>query len=129
MDILEAIKECYVTQIVVDEATDFSTIQLGCMFNLSHPRFTSVTFSGDLMQRVTEIGLNRWEECQFISPSFEMHKIEKVYRQSPKLIKIAKLLYENNVGEKAPFHSAFLERSTEPEPLKFDTESGEEIKI
>lgn len=127
VEILEAIKNIYAIQVVVDEATDFSTIQLGCMYNLSHPKFTSVTFSGDLMQRVTDFGLNRWEECKIISPSIKIHKIDKVYRQSPKLLKIAEVLYENNVGEKAPFRSAYPERVKEPEPLKFDTTTGVDV--
>ena len=127
VNMLEAIKALYSTQIVVDEATDFSTIQLGCMYNLAHPMFNSVSFSGDLMQRVTDFGLNRWEECKIISPSIEIHKIQKVYRQSPNLLKIAEILYETNVGEKAPFHSAYPERSKEPEPLKFDTTGSQDV--
>ena len=123
-EILESIKEIYVTQVVVDEATDFSTHQLGSMYYLADPRLRSVTFSGDLMQRVTDSGLETWEDCQLISPSFNVHKIERVYRQSPKLLNIARILYEDNIGEKAPFRSAYPERGNEPEPLKMDT-SGE----
>jgi len=119
-DFLENIKGNYYTQVVVDEATDFSSIQLGCMYNLSSPLFNAVSFSGDLMQRVTNSGLSNWDECEVISPAIDIYTITKVYRQSPKLLNIAKILYENNVGMKAPFESAYPERSKEPDPLKFD---------
>jgi len=62
IDVLENIKAKYKTQVIVDEATDFSTVQLGCMTYLAHPRYRSVIFAGDLIQRVTALGLSNWEE-------------------------------------------------------------------
>lgn len=120
IELLEDIKDKYATQIAVDEATDFSTIQLGCMYYLAHPRYTSVSFAGDLMQRVTDFGLTDWEECKFITKNFETHNVDKVYRQSPKLLKIAEVLYEHSVGQAPPFKSAFLSSDADPSPLKFD---------
>jgi len=118
-EILEGIKSRYVTQIVVDEATDFSSIQLGCMYYLSHPQYDSFSIAGDLMQRVTEWGLTDWDQCKFITSRFEEHSIDTVYRQSPKLLHIAEKLYENSTGQKAPFVSAFHGNSSDPDPLKF----------
>lgn len=127
VDILEEIKYQYSTQISVDEATDFSTIQLGCMYYLSHPRFTSVSLSGDLMQRISDFGLKDWKECDFINENFEIHKVNKVYRQSPKLLKIAELLYENNVQQSSPFRSAFIPNDSDPTPLKFEPQDDEKV--
>jgi|GEM_PF-3926714 len=127
IDVLEKIKEKYKTLITVDEATDFSTIQLGCMFYLSHPHYKSVSFSGDLMQRVTSFGLTGWDECKYISDNFEEHHIDKVYRQSPKLLKIAEILYEENIGHPPPFNSAFLNDENDPDPLKFNSENDEKL--
>ncbi|MGO9018693.1 MAG: ATP-binding domain-containing protein [Syntrophobacteraceae bacterium] len=125
--LLENIKRRYVTQIVIDEATDFSSIQLGCMYYLSHPQFTSVAIGGDLMQRVTEYGLEKWEECDYVSNTFEIHHINTVYRQSPKLLCIAKELYERSVGQKAPFSSAFSTDVSDPEPLRFCSKGDRDV--
>ncbi len=129
LDILETIRHQYSTQISVDEATDFSSIQLGCMYHLSHPRFNAVSISGDLMQRITDIGLTDWKQCNIITNTFIVHEVNKVYRQSPKLLKIAEVLYENNVKQKPPFNSAFKPNAREPEPLKFESRNDEEIGI
>lgn len=116
---LEGIKSQYKTQIAVDEATDFSSVQLGCMYHLSHPVFNSVTFVGDLMQRVTTHGLKDWEECKFISDGFQIKELFKAYRQSPTLLSIAKKLYKNVIGQEPSFASAFIDDGQDPYPLKF----------
>lgn len=123
--ILEEIKSIYKTQVAVDEATDFSTIQLGCMFYLSHPNFTSVIFSGDLMQRVTRHGVTSWDECNFISDKFRIEMVSKVYRQSPKLLRIAQILYEQIQGEVPSFKSAFPLSDTDPHPLKYHSKHND----
>jgi len=123
--ILESIKSKYHSQVGVDEAVDFSTLQLGSMFYLAHPRYTSVSLSGDLMQRVTQFGLMDWHECRFISTSLQQWPIEKVYRQSPKLLRIAQELYERVMGEKPQFHSAFDDTNTDPDPLLFCSQDDE----
>lgn len=125
-DILEQIKTKYKTQITIDEATDFSSVQLGCMFNLAHPEYTSVSFSGDLMQRVTPFGLTDWNECNFISDKFKEYPVDIVYRQSPKLLEIAGKLYEKSIGRPPLFKSAFTDNN-DPDPLKFDSQNNNKI--
>ena len=44
------------SQVVVDEATDFSPIQLACMAALAHPRLRSFFACGDFNQRLTTWG-------------------------------------------------------------------------
>lgn len=126
IEMLENIKTKYKTQIAVDEATDFSTLQLGCMYYLTHPTYTSISFAGDLMQRVTPFGLTDWKELEFIA-KFEYHRVNIAYRQSPLLLKIAEKLYEKIVGESAPFKSAFDDSEADPYPLKFHSDYDNEL--
>lgn len=122
-NILEKLKNHhYRTQIAVDEATDFTSIQLGCMYHLSHPVFSSVTFSGDLMQRVTELGLSQWEECSVVG-KFDIRTINTVYRQNPNLLAIAQHLYREIIGVTPPFTSAYDADQVYPAPLKFRCEN------
>ncbi len=122
--LLEKIKSQYVTQVTVDEATDFSSIQLGSMFHLAHPLIQSVTFSGDLMQRLTPIGIKSWDDLKFISEAFETYNVTTVYRQSYKLLKIASKLYEHFIGETPSFVSAFKDSEADPDPLKFSSDNN-----
>jgi superfamily I DNA/RNA helicase len=55
--ILKAVRELYRTQIAVDEATDFSPIQLDCMAALCDPATQSFLACGDFNQRITEWGI------------------------------------------------------------------------
>ncbi len=126
IEIIEKIKKRYKTQIVVDEATDFSPIQLGCMFYLTHPQFNSFSIAGDLMQRITTEGLTTWESCNVFA-KLEVHKVDKIYRQSNKLLQIAKKLYEETMQAEAPFSSAFELNEFEPDPLKFCSENDENL--
>lgn len=125
--LLEEIKGLYRTQISVDEATDFSAIQLGCMYQLAHPEFNSVSFVGDLMQRVTADGLRNWQECDLISDSFAIKTLGRVYRQSPKLLSIAAKLYEKSVGEKPSFASAFENDGLDPQPLVLFSDDNDRV--
>lgn len=126
-DLLENIKEQYRTQIAVDEAADFSAVQLGCMYQLAHPEFKSVSFAGDLMQRVTQSGLTDWGECEFISESLKKHELIISYRQTPVLLEIASKLYENVIGQKPPFHSHNVDDNQDPRPLKYKVEHNENL--
>ena len=126
-DLLENIKEQYRTQIAVDEAADFSAVQLGCMYQLAHPEFKSVSFAGDLMQRVTQSGLTEWSECEFISDSLKKQELIISYRQTPILLEIAGKLYENVIGQKPPFHSHNVDDNQDPRPLKYKAEHNESL--
>jgi len=124
--ILEKLKETYKIQVAVDEATDFSSLQLGCMYYLAHPKFQSFSISGDLMQRVTQFGLTKWEDCSFFANLFKS-PVSKVYRQSPKLLQIARHLYEEMMDEEPEFESAFEEDEVDPEPLKYQAQDDESL--
>ncbi len=69
------------------------------------------------MQRITPWGLNDWNELEFIG-KFDQHQVNIVYRQSPKLLRVAGLLYEKIIGTKPPFKSAFHDSEADQHPLR-----------
>lgn len=105
--------------VAVDEATDFSSTELACMRLLAHPRFNSLTLSGDLMQRMTGQGIRDWKEVEQFGSAPTRFGLKVAYRQSPRLLRIASALYRQSVGEAAPFESAYGESSDDPQALKF----------
>ncbi len=54
---LQMVLSHYRNQVLVDEATDFSPLQLACMAALTHPRLRSFFACGDFNQRLTTWGL------------------------------------------------------------------------
>lgn len=126
-DLLENIKNQYRTQVAVDEATDFSAVQLGCMYYLAHPEFKSVAFAGDLMQRVTYSGITDWKECEFISENLKKQELITSYRQTPVLLLIAGKLYESIIGQEPPFRSKNIDNNQDPRPLKFKADDNEKL--
>ena len=53
---------CYKAQVYVDEAPDFSLVQLLCMRLLTLPEITSFFACGDFNQRITDCGINSIDE-------------------------------------------------------------------
>lgn len=81
---------CYRHQIVIDEATDFSPIQLACMNELAHPRTRSVFACGDFNQRLTIWGVRSPKVLKWSMPSMEIREISVAYRQSKQLNDLAR---------------------------------------
>ena len=77
------------SQIYVDEATDFSPVQLACMFELSSPRLRSFFACGDFNQRLTEAGTRSTEEFTWAVPRIEIRPIRSLYRQSQHLVDVS----------------------------------------
>jgi hypothetical protein len=112
--------------VAVDEATDFSSVELACMRLLSHPAFDCTTFTGDLMQRMTSEGIKSWDEIgDLVNPAPEIHHLKLVYRQSPKLLQIAAQLYQQAMNEPAPFLAGYAGSAKDPDPLWLSEESNE----
>lgn len=59
-------------QILVDEATDFSPIQLACMAALADPRTESFFAIGDFNQRLTKWGSRSEEELKWLFPDIQI---------------------------------------------------------
>jgi predicted nucleotidyltransferase len=113
---IAAFRECMKGIVAVDEATDFSPVQLSCMYLLSMPRINSITFSGDLMQQMSNRGLTSWESVKELFPSVEVKSLIKSYRQTPRLLKLASTLYKSRFGRDPNFVTA-EDGSDNPPPL------------
>lgn len=79
-------------QILVDEATDFSPIQLACMGALAHPRLRSFFACGDFNQRLTTWGARSTDELKWVFPDFDIKEVSVSYRQSKQLNDLARAL-------------------------------------
>ena len=108
-DILGVVARLYRNQILVDEATDFSPIQLACMAAMVDPRTDSFFAIGDFNQRLTKWGTRSREELRWLFPDFDIRDMKIVYRQSRKLNEFAKQLTQAETGQDEPELPAFLE--------------------
>ncbi|HRI16721.1 MAG TPA: ATP-binding domain-containing protein [Verrucomicrobiota bacterium] len=113
--------------VAVDEATDFSAVELACMRLLAHPIFDCATFSGDPMQRMTGHGIGDWPEIGELVEAPESHELRFSYRQSKKLLRIAACLFEKSVGRPAPFEAGFAESPDDPDALHHQEPSREAV--
>jgi len=77
-------------QVLVDEATDFSRVQIACMRELAHPATGSLFLCGDVNQRLTPWGLRSNEALDWIDARMERKSITVSYRQSRRLVELAK---------------------------------------
>ena len=82
---LQPILDLYRNQILVDEATDFSSIQLACMVALVHPNTKSFFASGDFNQRLTTYGVSSADDLIWVSSALKLKEITVLFRQSHKL--------------------------------------------
>lgn len=66
------------------DPTDFSTVQLACTMELSHPRLRSWFACGDFEQRITENGLQDISEiewlAQMLGQQVEIQEVRIAYR-------------------------------------------------
>lgn len=89
---LQPILSHYRNQVLVDEATDFSPIQLACMAALAHPRLRSFFACGDFNQRLTTWGARSADEMKWVFADFEIKEITVSYRQSKQLNDLARAM-------------------------------------
>jgi len=82
---LSKYKSALRNQVLVDEASDFSTIQLAAMFEFSHPAIKSFCASGDYDQSLTLNGVRDFAEFKTALPSISEHRLSVGYRQSETL--------------------------------------------
>lgn len=98
---LERLQRLYRTQVLVDEATDFSPIQLSCMATLARPETRSFFACGDFNQRVTNWGTRSVEQMNWVVPNIETRAISVAYRQSRKLHALARQIVSLSGGSAA----------------------------
>jgi hypothetical protein len=91
---LRSINDLYRNQILIDEATDFSNVQLGCMSAMANPRIRSVFACGDFNQRVTTWGTRSLQEVKRVLADVDVRRTTTTYRQSRRLNELARAIVE-----------------------------------
>ncbi|GHY51174.1 ATP-dependent DNA helicase Rep [Vibrio cholerae] len=86
-------------QILVDEATDFSILQLSCMKYLANPEIQSFFACGDFNQRIVTSGIHSFKQLNWLIPDTNIERITAVYRQSKKLNQFAEAILTNTGGD------------------------------
>lgn len=86
---LSNIKGLYKNQILVDEVTDFSLIQLAIMRELANPALNSFFVCGDFNQRLTDWGIRTDKDFDWISSQIRRYSVKISYRQTRKLVELA----------------------------------------
>lgn len=86
-------------QILVDEATDFSPVQLACMAALANPLGQSFFACGDFNQRLTTWGSRSLDEVTWACPGLSHETITISYRQSTQLNALAKSIVRLGGGD------------------------------
>lgn len=89
---LDRLQKLYYTQVLVDEATDFSPIQLACMAAISRPRIRSFFACGDFNQRFTSCGVRSIEQVKWAIPKIAEEHISIAYRHSNQLHRLAQAI-------------------------------------
>ena len=79
-------------QVVVDEATDFSPVQLACMAALANPKTRSFFACGDFNQRLTTWGSRSIDDVKWVFPEIDIREITVSYRQSRQLNDLARAI-------------------------------------
>ena len=77
---------------MVDEATDFSPIQLGCMAVLAHPVTKSFFACGDFNQRLTTWGSRSIDDLKWVFRDIEVKDIKVTYRQTRQLNELSRAI-------------------------------------
>lgn len=111
----------------VDEATDFHLIDLLAMASLADPELSAVTYSGDLMQRLTTEGLRDWDDLKLFANGFESKDLVISYRQSNTLLDLAQTIYKESTNKEPDYISYLVKDETEPPPLIIIDEDEEAI--
>jgi DNA polymerase III delta prime subunit len=88
-------------QILVDEATDFSPVQLACMAALADPLANSFFACGDFNQRLTTWGSRSLSDVVWACPGLSHQTITISYRQSSQLNELAKGIVRLGGGEES----------------------------
>ncbi len=87
---LGSIRNLFRNQIVVDEATDFSPLQLANMAALCDPAISSFLACGDFNQRITIWGSRSDDELRWVFPKIDVRSINITYRHSRQLNELAR---------------------------------------
>lgn len=117
------------TNICIDEATDFSALEIACMERFAHPIRGGVTLCGDLMQRITTSGITNWSDLEVISKPFHPCELLVGYRQTNRLFEVARNLYRHVTNDaNVAFRSAYEPSDADPPPLVWKASPAQAAK-
>ncbi len=85
--------------VFVDEATDFSPVQLAAMYETADPRLRSFTACGDIHQRLTDEGTRTKDDIRWAVPGAEFFELHTAFRQTRALHRIGEALLKLEDGE------------------------------
>ena len=106
----------------IDEATDFSACDIYAIESLLTIELNSLTLCGDMMQRMTVYGIKSWSELNDIVRDPVVVEMKTSYRQSQKLLEVARQIYMDALGE-TPSYKAFMKSNRVPYPLVYIDEN------
>src|SRR5690606_26993567 len=119
----------YHNQILVDEATDFSPIQLACMAQLAHPRLRSFFACGDFNQRLTTWGARSANDLKWIFADFDIREITVSYRQSKQLNELARAIIHAVGGSQHSVSSPAHVDNTDVPPVLLEQADSTAITV
>ncbi len=114
-----AYKEWAKPVIGVDEATDYSVLDYYLIYSFRHYKYNSVTLSGDVMQNITENGINDWNDLsEWLLPDLDKVELKVSYRQTPTLLNLAREMYKDEIGHYPSYLSdKEMDKENEPAPI------------
>lgn len=86
---LQSVRELFRTQVMVDEATDFSPLQLACMGALCDPAADAFLACGDFNQRITAWGARSEADLRWVFADIDIRPVHITYRHSRQLNALA----------------------------------------
>lgn len=101
---LRPYRELLRAQVLVDEATDFSPLQLAAMAALVHPDSDAFFASGDFNQRLTWWGTRSENELAWSVPGTTVRRVDVPYRQTRRLSEFSRAILQvtGHVSDAAP---------------------------
>lgn len=115
---IDAYEEVARPIIGIDEVTDFSTCEINAMQSLLNLDFNSFTLCGDIMQRISSHGIESWKELDEVLSNYYPFEMKTSYRQSKKLLALAKQLCSDS-QEDVPNFRSFMKSNRVPAPLAY----------
>ena len=115
---VDAYREVCRPIIGIDEITDFCECDIYAMESLLNNEYNSLTLSGDLMQRLTTSGITSWDNVKPLVKNIKVVEMKTSYRQSTKLLKVAKDLYLDTIGQE-PNYVAYMKSTKVPKPIAY----------
>jgi hypothetical protein len=89
---LRPFRDRLLAQVLVDEATDFSPLQLAAMAALVHPDSDAFFASGDFNQRLTSWGTRSEDELAWAVPGTTIRHVDVPYRQTRRLSEFSRAI-------------------------------------